>query len=446
MNYKIRLLSILFLFNLSSLLDAEYAVENAFPNLSFTDPVGIYHAGDNSNRLFVLEQTGTIKVFNNDSSIQNADVFLDLTSIVEQDGGYTEEGLLGLAFHPDYIENGYFYVNYTSHNPRRNVIARYSVSDDNPTQGNPESAFIILEVNQPYTNHNGGQMGFGPDGYLYIIFGDGGSSGDPLGHGQNLSTLLGSLIRIDIDNPSDGLNYGIPSDNPFIAPLAARDEIYAYGLRNMWRFSWDSETGMLWGSDVGQYNWEEIDIIYPGLNYGWNTMEGNHCYPAGSNCNSDGFEPPVWEYALYVDGVCSITGGFVYRGSNIPSIYGKYIYGDWCTGDIWGLTYSEEGNHTNEHLFVSGINITSFGVDANNELLICANERIYKLSSDEEVGFPGDINQDESINVLDIVVLVNFILGNEIPTTNEFSISDLNQDGVLNVLDIVQLVNIILSA
>ena len=446
MNYKIKLLSIIFLFNLSSSLYAEYTVENVFPNLSFIDPVGIYHAGDNSNRLFVLEQTGTIKVFNNDSSIENADVFLNLTSIVEQDGGYTEEGLLGLAFHPNYMINRYFYVNYTSHNPRRNVIARYTVSDNNPNQADPESAFIILEVNQPYTNHNGGQMGFGPEGYLYIIFGDGGSAGDPLGHGQNLSTLLGSLIRIDVDNPTDGLNYGIPSDNPFIAPLSARNEIYAYGLRNMWRFSWDPVTGLLWGSDVGQYDWEEIDIIYPGLNYGWNTMEGNHCYPAGSNCNSEGFEPPVWEYALYVDGVCSITGGFVYRGSNIPSIYGKYIYGDWCTGDIWGLTYSEEGNHTNEHLLVSGINITSFGVDGNNELLICANESIYKLSSDEEIGFTGDINQDGLTNILDIVVLINFILGNEIPTTNEISFSDLNQDGILNVLDIVQLVNIILSS
>ena len=445
MNYKIKLLSVLLVFNLIGFLYAEYSVQNAFPSLSFTDPVGIYHAGDSSDRLFVLEQTGTIKVFNNNSSIQNADIFLDLTSIVDQDGGYTEEGLLGLAFHPNYIENGYFYVNYTSHNPRRNVIARYSVSEDSPTQGNPESALIILEVNQPYTNHNGGQMGFGPDGYLYIIFGDGGSSGDPLGHGQNLSTLLGSLIRIDIDNPSDGLNYGIPSDNPFIAPLAARDEIYAYGLRNMWRFSWDPVTGLLWGSDVGQYNWEEINIIYPGLNYGWNTMEGNHCYPAGSNCNSEGFEPPVWEYPLYVNGVCSVTGGFVYRGSNMPSIYGKYIYGDWCTGDIWGLTYSELGNHTNEHLLLSEINITSFGLDENNELLICANDSIYKLFSDEEVSIIGDINQDEVLNILDIVLLINFILGNQIPTTNEFLISDINEDGVLNVLDIVQLVNIILS-
>jgi glucose/arabinose dehydrogenase len=406
--------------------------------------VGIYHTGDNSNRLFVLEQTGTIKVFNNNSSIENVDVFLDLTSIVEQDGGYTEEGLLGLAFHPNYIENGYFYVNYTSHNPRRNVIARYSVSGDNPNQANPESAFIILEVNQPYTNHNGGQIDFGPDGYLYIIFGDGGSAGDPLGHGQNLSTLLGSLIRIDVDNPSGGLNYGIPSDNPFIAPLAARDEIYAYGLRNMWRFSWDSVTGLLWGSDVGQYNWEEIDIIYPGLNYGWNTMEGNHCYPAGSDCNTEGFEPPVWEYALYVNGVCSITGGFVYRGSNIPSIYGKYIYGDWCTGDIWGFTYSEEDNHTNEHLLVSEINITSFGVDENNELLICANESIYKLSSDEEVGILGDLNQDGLINVLDIIVNINIILGTT-PTTYQLWSGDINSDGAINILDIVLMVNIILS-
>ena len=152
----------------------------------------------------------------------------------------------------------------------------------------------------------------------------------------------------------------------------------------MWRFSWDPVTDLLWGADVGQYNWEEIDIIYPGLNYGWNTMEGNHCYPAGTSCSSVGFEPPVFEYALYVDGVCSVTGGYVYRGTEILSLYGKYIYGDWCTGDIWGLTYSDNGNHVNEHLIQSGINITSFGLDQNNELLICANANIYKLTSDEE--------------------------------------------------------------
>jgi len=431
--YKLIFLSLFIILNLN--LKAEYDVINAFPDLSFNDPVGIYHPGDGSDRIFVIEQEGRIKVFSNDYNVENTTMFLNITSIVDQDGGYTEEGLLGLAFHPDFNENGYFYVNYTSHGPRRNVIARYSVSEDNPNQADSDSGFIILEVNQPYTNHNGGQLGFGPDGYLYIVFGDGGSAGDPLGHGQNLSTLLGSLIRIDVDNPSDGMNYGIPPDNPFIAPLAARDEIYAYGLRNMWRFNWDTETGLLWGADVGQNAYEEIDIIYSGLNYGWNVMEGNHCYPTGFNCSDEGFEPPVWEYELYVDGVCSITGGFVYRGNSINSLIGKYIYGDWCTGDMWALTYSEDGNHINEHLLVTDINITSFGVDQSNELLFCGNTSIYKLLSNE-----GDLNDDGDVNILDIISLVNFVLSNDYN-----SIADMNNDNTLNILDIILLANIILS-
>ena len=433
MNYKSKIVTVFFL--MSQILKAEFNVVNAFPNLSFQDPVGIYHSGDNTNRIFVLEQEGRIKVFNNNPSVTNAATFLDIRSIVDQDGGYTEEGLLGLAFHPDYDENGYFFINYTEHNPRRNVIARYSVSDNNPNQADEESSFIILEVNQPYTNHNGGQLSFGPDGYLYIIFGDGGSSGDPLGHGQNLSTLLGSLIRIDIDNPSNGLNYGIPLDNPFIAPLAARDEIYAYGLRNMWRFSWDFETGLLWGADVGQNAYEEIDIIHSGLNYGWNTMEGNHCYPIGSNCDSEGLEPPIWEYELYVNGVCSITGGYVYRGNDLYNLTGKYIYGDWCTGDIWALTYFDNGNVENEHLLTTGINITTFGLDESNELLFCGNESIYKLTSTL-----GDLNSDSNIDVLDIVVMINLILSNDYQSN-----ADINGDQSINVLDVVQLVNIILS-
>lgn len=422
------------------MLYAEYLVENAFPNLSFTNPVGIYHSDDGTDRLFVLEQPGTIKVFDNNQDTDQVDIFLDITSLVDQDGGYTEEGLLGLAFHPNFNENGYFYVNYTEHNPRRNVIARYSVSSDNPNQANYTSSMIILEVNQPYTNHNGGQMSFGSDGYLYISFGDGGSAGDPQGNGQNTQTLLGTIIRIDVDNISNDLNYSIPSDNPFIEDSSVRDEIYAYGLRNMWRFSWDPITGLLWGADVGQYSWEEIDIIYPGLNYGWNTMEGNHCYPAGTSCSSEGFEPPVFEYALYVDGVCSVTGGYVYRGNEIFSLFGKYIYGDWCTGDIWALTYSVDGNHVNEHLILSGINITSFGLDQNNELLICANANIYKLSSDEE---PGDLNQDNVIDILDIVLLINLILGGY-PSDYELWSGDLDQDNVIDILDIVILINLIL--
>ena len=433
MNYKIKILTILLLTFQN--LFAEFNVINAFPNLSFDDPVGIYNSGDNTNRIFVIEQEGRIKVFENNPNVENSITFLDIRSIVDQDGGYTEEGLLGLAFHPDYDENGYFFINYTEHNPRRNVIARYSVSEDNPNQADAGSSFIILEVNQPYTNHNGGQLSFGPDGYLYIIFGDGGSAGDPLGHGQNLSTLLGSLIRIDIDNPSNGLNYGIPSDNPFIIPLSARDEIYAYGLRNMWRFSWDFETGLLWGADVGQNAYEEIDIIYSGLNYGWNTMEANHCYPIGSNCNTEGLELPIWEYELYVNGVCSITGGYVYRGNELYNLIGKYIYGDWCTGDIWALTYSDNGDVENEHLLTTGINITTFGLDESNELLFCGNENLYKITSTL-----GDLNSDNSLDVLDIVAMINLILSN-----NYQSNADINSDQSINVLDVVLLVNIILS-
>ena len=427
-----------------SIIQGVYFVEDAFPNLSFTDPVGIYDAGDGSGRLFVLEQPGTIKVFNNDPEVEDVNIFLNITSIVDQDPGYTEEGLLGLAFHPNFSESGYFYVVYTDYGPKRNVIARYEVSNSDSNQADILSALVILEVNQPYTNHNGGQMGFGSDGYLYISFGDGGSAGDPQGNGQNLQTLLGTIVRIDIDNPTNEQNYSIPSDNPFISNPNALNEIYAYGLRNMWRFSWDPLTGLLWGADVGQYNWEEIDIIYPGLNYGWNTMEGNHCYPAGSNCSSEGFEPPIYEYALYVNGVCSITGGFVYRGSEIPSLHGKYLYGDWCTGDIWALTHFDNEDVVNEHLLQSGINISSFGLDQNKELLICANSNIYKLTSDEAPGVLGDLNQDGSINIQDIILNINIILGDAF-SEYQFWCGDLNQDGVIDILDIVLLINLVLS-
>ncbi|MBH91087.1 MAG: glucose sorbosone dehydrogenase [Candidatus Marinimicrobia bacterium] len=429
--YKILLCSIL----LISFGISEYQFINAFPNLTFVDPVGIHHAGDGTNRLFVVEQEGRIKVFNNNSNTPSAQTFLDIRSIVDQDGGYTEEGLLGLAFHPNYSENGYFYVNYTDYGPKRNVIARYSVDSDNPNEADYFSSEIILEVNQPYNNHNGGQMGFGSDGYLYISFGDGGSAGDPQENGQDLSTLLGTIIRIDVDNPSDNMNYSIPSDNPFIDTANARAEIYAYGLRNVWRFSWDPVTDLLWAADVGQNAWEEIDIISSGLNYGWNEMEASHCYPPGSNCNPDDFELPIWEYELYVDGVCSVTGGYVYRGSDIFSLRGKYIYGDWCTGNIWSLEASDNGNYINEDVIRTDINITSFGVDQNNELFFCGGQRLYKLTSNE-----GDLNNDGLLNVLDVILLVNLILAQ-----GYSEIADINGDNILNVLDIISLINIILE-
>jgi len=420
---------------LISFLYSEYQFENAFPNLTFVDPVGIHHAGDSSNRLFVVEQEGRIKVFNNDSNTINAQTFLDIRSIVDQDGGYTEEGLLGLAFHPNYSENGYFYVNYTDYGPKRNVIARYSVDPDNQNEADYFSSQVILEVNQPYNNHNGGQMEFGSDGYLYISFGDGGSAGDPQDNGQDLSTLLSTIVRIDVDNQSNGMNYSIPNDNPFVNTQNARPEIYAYGLRNVWRFSFDPETELLWAADVGQNAWEEIDIIYSGLNYGWNEMEASHCYPPGSDCNPDEFELPIWEYELYVDDVCSVTGGYVYRGNDIFTLRGKYIYGDWCTGDIWALQSSDDGSYINEDVIRTNINITSFGVDESNELFFCGGQRLYKLTSDE-----GDLNNDNILNVLDVILLVNLILSQQYN-----DIADFNNDQVLNVLDVITLINIILE-
>ena len=427
--------SLLILCLICSVIYSEYEFENAFPNLTFVDPVGIHHAGDGSNRLFIVEQEGRIKVFDNDSNTTSSQTFLDIRSIVDQDGGYTEEGLLGLAFHPNYSENGYFYVNYTDYGPKRNVIARYSVDPDNPNEADYFSSEVILEVNQPYNNHNGGQMEFGSDGYLYISFGDGGSAGDPQDNGQDLSTLLSTIIRIDVDNTTNDMNYSIPSDNPFIGNQGARPEIFAYGLRNVWRFSFDSETDLLWAADVGQNAWEEIDIIYPGLNYGWNEMEAGHCYPPGSNCNPDDFELPVWEYELYVDGVCSVTGGYVYRGSDIFTLRGKYIYGDWCTGDLWALSSADNENYINEDLIRTGINITSFGIDQYNELYFCGNQRIYKITSNE-----GDLNNDESLNVLDVILLVNLVLSGQYN-----DIADFNSDQILNVLDVITLINIILE-
>tara|TARA_B100001029_G_scaffold179575_1_gene189629 strand:- start:1197 stop:2492 length:1296 start_codon:yes stop_codon:yes gene_type:complete len=427
--------SLLILCLICSVIYSEYEFENAFPNLTFVDPVGIHHAGDGSNRLFIVEQEGRIKVFDNDSNTTSSQTFLDIRSIVDQDGGYTEEGLLGLAFHPNYSENGYFYVNYTDYGPKRNVIARYSVDPDNPNEADYFSSEVILEVNQPYNNHNGGQMEFGSDGYLYISFGDGGSAGDPQDNGQDLSTLLSTIIRIDVDNTTNDMNYSIPSDNPFIGNQGARPEIFAYGLRNVWRFSFDSETDLLWAADVGQNAWEEIDIIYPGLNYGWNEMEASHCYPPGSNCNPDDFELPVWEYELYVDGVCSVTGGYVYRGSDIFTLRGKYIYGDWCTGDLWALSSADNENYINEDLIRTGINITSFGIDQYNELYFCGNQRIYKITSNE-----GDLNNDESLNVLDVILLVNLVLSGQYN-----DIADFNSDQILNVLDVITLINIILE-
>mgnify|MGYP001262301701 CR=1 FL=1 len=257
---------------LAPLVYAQYELEIAFPNLTFARPVDLQHAGDGSDRIFIVEQAGVIRVFANTSSVATADTFLNIQNRVNDSGN--EEGLLGLAFHPNFATNGYFYVNYTASNPRRTVVARYRVSA-NPNRADANSEFVLLTVNQPYENHNGGQLAFGPDGYLYIGMGDGGSGGDPQNNGQDRRGLLGDMLRIDVDNPAGGLNYGIPPDNPFVGNTSGyREEIYAYGFRNPWRFSFDFVTGWLWVGDVGQGSREEVDIVEKGLNYGWRIMEG----------------------------------------------------------------------------------------------------------------------------------------------------------------------------
>lgn len=361
--------------------ETTYQTVNAFPNLSFDQPLDLQHPSDGSQRLFVVEQSGVIRVFDNDASATTSTVFLDIQNQVDDNG--SEEGLLGLAFHPDYESNGYFYVNYTAANPDRTVIARFQVSNQNPDAADVSSELEILTYAQPFSNHNGGQLVFGPDGYLYIAVGDGGSGGDPQGNGQNRATLLGSILRIDVDNPQNGQNYGIPPDNPYAGNTQGfREEIYAYGLRNPWRFSFDAENGQLWTGDVGQNSYEEIDIIEAGNNYGWNIMEGAHCYDSNS-CDQSGLTLPVWEYGRE-QGI-SVTGGFVYRGLTLTNLTGRYIYGDFGSGKIWALDNSDSNNPQNTELLEADFPISSFGVDTDNELYICGFDgSIYRLEEVQE--------------------------------------------------------------
>jgi glucose/arabinose dehydrogenase len=344
-------------------------LEPAFPSLDFTRPVDLQHPGDGTNRLFVVEQAGVIHVFENQSDVGDTGVFLDIQDRVNDEGN--EEGLLGLAFHPEFETNGYFYVDYTAANPRRTVIARYRVDSANPDQADPQSETVLLEVPQPYSNHNGGQIAFGPDGFLYISLGDGGSGGDPQENGQNPATLLGSILRIDIDNPSEGRPYGIPSDNPFVdGANGARPEIYAYGLRNAWRFSFDPETNRLWAADVGQNAFEEVDIIEKGKNYGWDVMEASSCFEPEEGCDQADLTLPIWEYGRE-DGV-SVTGGYVYRGTRAPQLTGRYLVADYASGKVWALEYDGRQTAQAELLMDTDLNISSFGVDQNGEQYVLA--------------------------------------------------------------------------
>jgi glucose/arabinose dehydrogenase len=365
---------IIILFITGTSINAQFTLQNAFPNLTFNSAVFLTHADDNTDRIFIVEQSGRIKVFPNSSNASSAKEYLNITDRVTSGG---EMGLLGLAFHPDYENNGYFYVNYTTETPTlRTVISRFQVTS-NPDSADKNSEFEILTFNQPYQNHNGGWIGFGPnDGYLYIAVGDGGSGGDPQNYAQRINTLLGKILCIDVDG---GTPYAIPPTNPFYDSTGnVKKEIYAWGLRNPWRCSFDPITGKLWAGDVGQNTWEEIDIIENGKNYGWRCYEGTHPYNT-SGCNYPEYINPIWEYPHGAE--CSITGGYVYRGPSVPELAGKYIYGDYCSRKIWALEYDGITPPTNQYLLTAPNSITSFGVDQNNELHITSSDgKIYRFT------------------------------------------------------------------
>ncbi len=325
-------------------------------------PVLLTHSNESSDRLFVVEKTGKIFSFSHVSREKN--LFLDLESLVTTRGN--EQGLLSIAFHPNYSENGYLFLYYTAKNDD-NTLARLTVTPPDAEQINLETLEVLISQEDPASNHNGGMLAFGKDGYLYLGLGDGGRGGDPWNNAQNLETLLGKMIRVDVNQPN---SYLIPEDNPFVGDKDILPEIWAYGLRNPWRHSFDRETGDLWIADVGQNKWEEIhwqsSSSKGGENYGWRLMEGNHCFLPKKDCDTGMLVRPVAEYEHKYG--CSITGGYVYRGKNINELYGKYIFGDFCTGTIWSL--DKENNFEMQKLMQTDLNISSFSEDAAGELYV----------------------------------------------------------------------------
>jgi glucose/arabinose dehydrogenase len=347
----------------------DVGIERAFPNLEFNRPLVLTHAGDGSNRVFVASQLGKVFVFPNDQDVIESAEFLDIESRVRYNDKENEEGFLGLAFHPKYKTNGEVYVYYTTTDtPHTSVISRFRRSKDDPNRADPASEEEVLRIPQPYWNHNGGTLVFGPDGYLYIGLGDGGFRDDPHGNGQNLATLLGSILRIDVDHRDGKKGYSIPKDNPFADRKDACGEIWAYGVRNIWRMSFDRETGVFWAADVGQDIWEEIDLIERGGNYGWNLREGRHKFgPRGSEARADLIDP-IYEY--HHDVGKSITGGHVYRGKRVPELAGAYVYADYITGKVYALRYdfSQKQVTANQPIEGNVLPVFSFGEDESGDV------------------------------------------------------------------------------
>ena len=388
----------------------------------FSDPVYLTALPDDTSCLFVVEQAGRIRIIKNGTTL--ATPFLDITSKVTSGG---ERGLLGMTFHPDYATNGYFYVYYTGLDPTgKTVVERYTVSS-NPDAANASSGFTIFTYSQPAANHNAGMIDFGPDGYLYVGLGDGGGAGDVDNYAQTRTSLLGKMLRLDIDG---GSPYAIPADNPFVGDPNTLDEIWAIGLRNPWRWCFDRETGDMWIADVGQGNWEEVNFAPAsdpgGINYGWRLKEGDHCYNPSTGCDPlDTLYDPIHEYSHSFG--CSITGGFVYRGCAIPDLNGTYFFGDYCSGRVWSMRYngstvSDFTERTSE-LGVPGFGLVSFGQDAKGELyLLYSSGSIYRIEPD---GVPSqcdvepccvgptvgnvDGSPDDAITLGDLTVMIDIL-------------------------------------
>jgi glucose/arabinose dehydrogenase len=360
-------------------------IEVAFPDLQWTgwkgiDPRGkpnphrplvLTHAGDGSNRVFVATQHGVIHVFPNDQKAKKTKIFLDIQKRVTYRDDQNEEGFLGLTFAPDYKKSGAFYVYYTPRKEKSvNYLSRFKVNKDDADRADPDSEEVLLKFKKPFWNHDGGTICFGRDGYLYIAVGDGGLANDPFDNAQNLKSLLGKIHRIDVSKKGENAPYAIPKDNPFVKTKSARPEIWAYGLRNVWRMAFDRKTGQLWAADVGQNLWEEINLIERGGNYGWNRREGLHPFGFKGMLPNSKMIEPIWEY--HHDVGKSITGGHVYRGERVKSLQGLYLHADYVTGHVWGLRYDRQKKRvTANHLLRrGGFPVFSFGEDEKGEVYV----------------------------------------------------------------------------
>lgn len=344
----------------------------------FEQPVYLATSHDGSGRLFVVEQAGVIRIVSPPGKPHVE--FLDIRDRVDSGG---EKGLLSVAFHPQFKVNRKLFVNYTTSSKGQlwTHISEFKASPDG-SSADPSSERVILKFRQPYANHNGGHVLFGPDGYLYIGNGDGGSANDPSNNGQRLDTLLGKVLRIDVDRREDDLLYAIPGDNPFVARTGARPEIYCYGMRNPWRMCFDRANGNLYAADVGQWKWEEVDVIEKGKNYGWRVMEGNHCnHVFDEHCDSAGLEKPVAEYGH--DAGVSITGGYVYRGKKFPALDGIYFYADYGSGRVWGLRYDGGKIVAQRELLKGNLPCSSFGEDDDGEVYLVSHAgKIYRIQTE----------------------------------------------------------------